>query len=133
MRDMKRVLALSVSLLAFSVASSAFAQDEASPSSKGADPQPVSGGIDPAATPPSIDKPSEEAPKKEEGEERWKASLDVVFGFGATPVVSQRIVGPLLTNESRTAESARFTTQSFNLGLEYELLRDFEVGALLPL
>ena len=66
-------------------------------------------------------------------EDRWRAGFDVVFGFGATPVLSQRIVGPLLTQESHTAETARFQTTSVNLGLSYEVISHLRVGAMLPL
>src|SRR4029077_14092367 len=38
-----------------------------------------------------------------------------------------------LTQESHTAETARFQTTSINLGLSYEVLNHLRVGALLPL
>lgn len=129
---MKRAaVALSVSILTLALPSIAFADDnEKEPH---ADPQPVAGGTVPEANPPMLDKPNDGTVAKPAEEDRWRATVDVVFGFGATPIITQQVVGPLLTQESRTAQTSRFTTQSFNLGLNYELFRNFEVGALLPL
>lgn len=82
---------------------------------------------------PSADHPVDADKPHSAEEERWRASLDAVFGFGVTPVLSQRIVGPLVSQESHTAESARFQTTSVNLGLSYEAISNLRIGALLPL
>jgi hypothetical protein len=95
----------------------------------------------PTATPPAVvaspkpvaDKPAESATATESAEERWRASLDAVFGFGSTPVVTQKIVGPLITQESRTAGQAAYATSSLNLGLDYEINKDLSAGVLLPI
>ena len=86
-----------------------------------------------ASGPEAADRPSESSMPHHEEEDRWRATLDAVFGFGATPVLSQRIVGPFLSQEGRTAETARFQTTSINLGLSYEVVSHLRVGALLPL
>lgn len=83
---------------------------------------------------PIADHPSDpDKPQHGAEEDRWRANVDAVFGFGATPVLSQRIVGPLLSQESHTAETARFQTTSVNLGLSYEVISHLRIGALLPL
>jgi len=119
-------IAIAIATFGFSITTIAGAQEE-------------HGDIAPPAPPalqpsgPIADRPSESDKPHSAEEERWRASLDAVFGFGATPVLSQRIVGPLLSQESRTAETARFQTTSINLGLSYEVISNLRVGALLPL
>lgn len=105
----------------------AFAQETApdAPSSG------TSSAADPA--PPVADRPAEPSKPTESSEERWRAILDAVFGFGATPVVSQRIAGPLITEERRSAESARFATSSINLGLAYDIRKELQAAAMLPI
>lgn len=89
----------------------------------------------PALSPsaPAADQPAGASTQPEGGGERWHAAVDAVLGFGATPVLSQRIVGPLVTDESHTAERARFQTTSVNLGLSYDASSRLRLGALLPL
>ncbi len=122
-------LSIAIAIASITIASNARAQDEPAPPVETTTPAP------PALQPsgPIADHPSE--PEKIHGaeEDRWRANVDAVFGFGATPVVSQRIVGPLLTQESRVAERARFQTTSVNLGLSYEVIKSLRIGALLPL
>ena len=84
------------------------------------------------STTPAADKPAEPAKPHDDADDRWRATLDAVFGFGATPVLSQKIIGPLVTQESRTAETVRYATTSLNLGLSNEIMNDFRVGVLLP-
>ena len=72
-----------------------------------------------------------QAPTQEE--ERFTVSIDTVIGFGATPVVNQRLVGPLVYDESRTTGSSRYTSGSFNFGLDFKLDEHIHFGALLPL
>jgi hypothetical protein len=119
-------VSLAVATFGLSLSTVAAAQDEPAPAP-----------AEPPALQPSgpqvADRPSESAKPHREEEDRWRATLDAVFGFGATPVLSQRIVGPLLSQESRTAETARFQTTSINLGLSYEVVSHLRVGALLPL
>ena len=121
--------AFSIALLALSLPTAALAQGPESPAppSTASPPPPNGEGAGHAA-----EKPVEPEKAGEPAEDKWRASLDAVFGFGATPVVSQRVNGPLLSNETRTAETARYTTTSVNLGLSYELLKDFRLGVLLP-
>jgi hypothetical protein len=59
--------------------------------------------------------------------------VDLVFGFGRTSIVSQKVVGPLVTQESRTAEAARYATQSVNLAFAYEIIHGLEIGLMVPL
>ncbi len=147
---MRTALGLSAAVVALSLSSSAFAQSSTPPAPvmpvpvykdwmPGATPingssASASGSVsDPSSPPPQADKPAEGATHEEEGDDRWHVSLDAVFGFGATPVVNQRLIGPLITQESRTLGTARFATQSLNLGLSYEVVRDLRIGILLPL
>jgi hypothetical protein len=116
-----------VAILCLAMPSIAAAQEAAPEKEASHDATPTHGEAPPAA------EKAEGEHHGEGAEDKWRASIDTVFGFGATPVVSQRIVGPLLSNESRTAESARYTTTSINLGLAYELMHNFKVGVLLPL
>ena len=140
---MRVLLGLSVAVVALSIPCSAFAQ--------GAQPVPVykdwmpppsqidasgsAAGSASGSAAPQADRPAEEAPlhEEKEGDDRWHVLVDAVFGFGGTPVVNQRVVGPLITQESRTRSNARFATQSLNLGLSYEVVRNLRIGALLPL
>jgi hypothetical protein len=59
--------------------------------------------------------------------------VDTVIGFGTTPVVNQRIVGPLVYNETRATGRSRYSTGSFNFGLDYKLDDHIRFGVLLPL
>jgi hypothetical protein len=122
-------IAIAIASLGLSISSVAGAQEEHGEEAATATPPP------PAleASGPSADRPAESEKPHGAEEDRWRAGFDVVFGFGATPVLSQRIVGPLLTQESRTAETARFQTTSVNLGLSYEVISNLRIGALLPL
>jgi hypothetical protein len=121
-------LAIAIASFGLSLSSVAAAQDEPATAEPPTPPPALQ-----ASGPQVADKPSESTIPHAEEENRWRATLDAVFGFGATPVVSQRIVGPLLSQESRTAETARFQTTSINLGLSYEVVDHLRVGALLPL
>jgi hypothetical protein len=122
-------IAIAIASFGLSITSVAGAQDEPRDDAATATPPP------PALQPsgPVADRPADSEKPHDVEEDRWRAGFDVVFGFGATPVLSQRIVGPLLTQESRTAETARFQTTSVNLGLSYEVISNLRIGALLPL
>ena len=133
-------LTLAFATFGLSLSTVAAAQDEPV-TAEPPPPAPAPAPAAPPAAPPALqasgpeaaDRPSESSMPHHEEEDRWRATLDAVFGFGATPVLSQRIVGPFLSQEGRTAETARFQTTSINLGLSYEVVSHLRVGALLPL
>ncbi len=121
MKRVKRAIAMTAFGLSFP--SIAFAQ--------GTPPETEGGPGEPVA--PIADRRDDDAHAKEATPERWRVTLDAVLGFGATPVVTQRVTGPLLTQESRALGSSRFATQSLNLGLSYDVVRDLKVYAMLPI
>jgi hypothetical protein len=81
----------------------------------------------------TADKPAEGEKKEGEEEGPWEAEIDAVAGFGSTGVISQRVVGPQVTDEDRRAERASYTTGSFNLGLSYAPSEGWKVGGVLPI
>ena len=123
---MKRV-ANAVAVTVFGVLAPAAAFAQGTPS----DTQGSFGG---AVTPtaPVADRRDDDVRGGEAKPERWRATLDAVLGFGATPVVTQRVNGPLLTEESRALGTTRFATQSLNLALSYEVVPDLHVYGLIP-
>ena len=82
---------------------------------------------------PEADKPAEVSMRRaDDVDGPWHITLDAVFGFGVTPVINEQITGPLLTQESRQASTARFATQSLNLGLSYAVTDQLRIGLLFP-
>ena len=137
--SMRAVLCLAVALGALSVSSAAFAQAQPVPVDKRWMPPPTPIDASQSQTPapasgsPEADKPAEAGAAEKEEEGRWNVSLDAVLGFGGTPVVNQKIIGPLITQESRTLSTSRFVTQSFNPGLSYEVVHNLRIGVMVPL
>jgi hypothetical protein len=128
----RRGVALSVATIALFISSSAFAQEtpsEPSPPPPSSDP---SGATIGAST--GIGEQPETPPEpKEGGDERFSATVDTVIGFGVTPTVNQKIVGPTIFNETRSTGNSRFVAGSMNLGLGYKLNERIRFGAILPL
>jgi hypothetical protein len=77
------------------------------------------------------DHPAGEAEEKEE-EGRLSLGVDMVIGFGKTPIVTELLPGSLATVPEHTVAQSRITTESFILGGEYELTHSIGIGARLP-
>ena len=123
MKRVSNAIAMTVFGLFFPL--SAFAQGATPESQTGPGPG------DPVA--PVADRRDDDAKVKETPPQKWRATVDVVAGFGATPIVSQKVVGPLASQERRTLGTSRFATQSLNLALAYDVTEALKVYAMLPL
>lgn len=122
---MLRTVAVSLAALIFAVPGVALADNAPTPNE-------AAGSIGIGDTPSSRAREQAQAKPVAE-EERFTATVDAVIGFGSTPIVDQRIVGPLVYDESRSEKKTRYATGSFDFALDYKLTDHLHLGAMLPL
>ncbi len=90
------------------------------------------GGANAEAQAPAADHPAKEEHVEQEKETKLGLGLDMVIGFGKTPMVTQTLPGTLATVPDTSLDSALITTESILMSGSYEITKNIGVGLRLP-